>query len=269
SERCCNIVPIAIQRADRYMYFPVVVLFALFGLALTRIWNRRTELSRHAVTFTVGGVILACIVLTVARVEVWSNSGTLWADHRTDYPFTSTGILNEGVYYFRTGDFETAEYLMTRLVRLHPNQWKGYRILGNIAFSRNEFPEAVDFYNDMLRFVPPGENIGVQDNFGRSLVMVGLESHEDGDFITADFYYNAATEYIPTNPVLYNNLGFNYMQMGDLTAALTVLQRAIDLNPDYTTPYSNLLLIAQRTNNGELAAFAQQNLQRLGAAETP
>ncbi|MEL6150034.1 MAG: tetratricopeptide repeat protein [Chloroflexota bacterium] len=268
-----NIVPIAIQRADRYFYFPATFICLLVALLAVWLWERfyESEAVRYSVAAAIGGVVLASAVLTIQRVEVWSNSGTLWADHRTDYPTSSTGLINEGVYHYRTDAFPQAAVLFDELLERYPTNWKGYRFRGHIAYSDEDFALAADMYRQFLNVLPQSEAEAeahtVYNNLGESLFNVGLQAHNIGDYATADDYYEQALTYLEDNAIIYNNIGFNAYVAGDVESAIAAYNQAIELDPDYLKAYNNLRTAAAAIGDAELVAFADENAARLAASE--
>ncbi|MFZ4814357.1 MAG: tetratricopeptide repeat protein [Phototrophicaceae bacterium] len=263
-----NIISIAIQRADRYMYFVTPVVFLLVGVAVIWLWYRMTDWRQQIVLAgLVGGIILAPMALTVPRIEVWDNEGALWRDHRETYPTSNTGLLNEGVYYFAVGDYRQAEFILTRLVNLHPTTWKGYRLLGRIAHSEERWNDAVRNFQlswDYATQQGALDEIGIEAVFGESLFNAGLARHNLGDYDGANALYQRASQYMPNNPALYNNIGFNFFTAGAPTPAIEAYQAALKLNADYLLAYRNLLTAANSLGNTELATFATENIVRLG-----
>ncbi|MEM6283335.1 MAG: tetratricopeptide repeat protein, partial [Chloroflexota bacterium] len=268
-----NIVPIAIQRADRYFYFPAIFICLLVAMLAVWLWERfyESEPVRYGVAAAVGGVVLAGMVMTVQRVEVWTNSGTLWADHRTDYPISSTGLLNEGVYHYRTDNFPQAAVLFDELLENHPRNWKGHRFRGNIAYTDEEYELAVAHYQQFLAVLPEAEieaeATSVHQNLGESLFNIGLAAHNIGDYATADDYYQQSLAYLADNAIVHNNIGFNAFVSGDVERAINAYNTAIELNPDYLKAYNNLRAAAEAIGNEELIAFADENAARLAASE--
>ncbi|MBP9702703.1 O-antigen ligase family protein [Candidatus Woesebacteria bacterium] len=91
-----------------------------------------------------------------------------------------------------------------------------------------------------------------------------------------DFYQKAATELedavklAPTDPKLAYNLGLVYTRLGSNDRAIEHFKRAIDLKPNYESPYYALTLLYEQTDQKkqipELLTGAKQNLATYSSA---
>ena len=259
-----NIVPISIQRADRYLYGPSVIIFMVVALALARLWQRiRWDEGRYLLTAAAGGWFALAVLVTVQYVEVWQNSHTLWVHHREDYPTSSTGWLNDAVYLWHVDDYVEAVSAANELLEHHPRNWKGYRALGHIAYDQGNYFAASEYYKQAIEIQPDREEVNVDRRLGNALVQTGVGFHDAGNYQAAHNSYMEALTYVPDQPVLYNNIGFNFYVAGDYNRAIAALERAIELNPDYLRAYINLQNAANQVGNTELALSAAQNVERL------
>ena len=79
-----------------------------------------------------------------------------------------------------------------------------------------------------------------------------------------------AKKYLPNNPVLYNNLGWTYGQIGKVKEQVAALRQAISLRPDYVTARFNLglVLLRQGDRKGALEQHAVLLTLDQGAADT-
>jgi len=92
----------------------------------------------------------------------------------------------------------------------------------------------------------------------------------------ADFYHKAATELedavklAPTDPKLAYNLGLVYTRLGINDKAIEKFKRAIDLKPNYESPYYALTLLYEQTDQKklipDLLTGAKQNLATYSGA---
>lgn len=155
-----NIVPIAIQRTDRYLYFPSIVIFMAVAQAGLWLWRRFPQ---PAVRYGLVGVAVAVwgifAALTVQNNDVWQNSGVLWENHLRYHPDSETGILNRAVYYFREGEYDTAQAGFEELLTLYPRHYKANRFLGIIAESKSDYSLAVTYYEIAIRLQPNNNDL--------------------------------------------------------------------------------------------------------------
>lgn len=227
-----NIIPIAVQRADRYIYFPSAMICMLIAIAANQIWRNLSLPEWRYGLSTGGGVILGILlVLTIQRNDVWTNSDTLWADHLTDYPTSETGILNHGVYFFNERDWDTAGRLFTELVRYYPNHFKGNRFMGIISLDRGDYPEAIEFFR---RATMVNNTSQTRSEFARLLGSVGDDEFTAGNYAQASQLYETALIYESspqTITLLLRNIGDSQIELGNLDRALSAYEQALELAP--------------------------------------
>jgi hypothetical protein len=77
-----------------------------------------------------------------------------------------------------------------------------------------------------------------------------------GDRASAIAVLAQATEHLPPNPILYNDLCALYLQEGALGDAGRACLSAVRRDPDFPTPYFNLGMIYWKTDRRELAVEA-------------
>jgi tetratricopeptide (TPR) repeat protein len=219
-----NIVPINIERADRYMYFPSIVIFALVGLFLNWLWTRFNSTEAHYMLVGAGVVIiLPLMLITFNRSMVWQNEGALWRDHLRTYPDSETGLLNLGVYYFNEREYPEAQVTFEQLLTLYPNHFKGYRFLGHIAFNEGRYEDAVPYYQRALQLV---------ETDTMSHYYLGTSYYNLGDYAHAIPELNETIRLNPSyNRQMYINLGDAALRSGDYTLAERALTVALQYAP--------------------------------------
>jgi len=219
-----NIVPIAIERADRYIYFPGVAIFALVGLAVERLWYARTTPTwRYGVTAAVAVAIGGLSMLTIQRNQVWTTEGTLWIDHLQDYPDSQTGWLNLGVYYYNELAFEQAKESFEQLLRRNPNHFKGNRFMGHIAIRTGNYADAIPYYERAAQVDPTDP---ITQNY------LGLAYFRTGNYASALEAYRRTIELDQSYDEAYLNLGISALQTGNNSLAAEALAIATERQPE-------------------------------------
>lgn len=229
-----NIVPINIERADRYMYFPLIIIFAGFALGFERLWNWggnriRTarnrgetgdtqQIIRYALSAFLGMLVLGWAVTTYARSWVWEDEGALWRDHLLDYSFSETGLLNLGVFYFNETRYEEAEATFQNMLVQYPNHWKANRFMGHVMMRTNRPQQAVNFYL-------AATNVAPREVSNRYYLAQAL--FDSGNMENALQQYRIAYQEdanLPAGGLL--NMGQAALQMQDYTTALAAYTAA-------------------------------------------
>lgn len=232
-----NIIPIAIERADRYMYFPSVVLYALVGLAIERLYVRlRNPTAQYVLLGAVSLVMVGYTVLTIQRNLVWTTEGTLWTDHLEEHPESETGWLNLGVFYYNEADFANAVPAFQRLLDSNPVHFKGNRFMGHINLRQERYEEAIPYYQVAAQTDPRDpitQNYMAQSYFRINDFPNAIESYRRT--ITLD---NARSESALSNNILteaYVNLGIAALRTGDDDLARQALAVATERRPNVAT----------------------------------
>lgn len=231
-----NIVPMPMLRADRYMYVPVILIFALVGLGIVKAfhWMNQNE-PRWTIPTVFVLVILAGIMLTstVQHRDVWRTSETLWQDHLRDYPDSSSGLLNLGVYYFKTAQYDKAQPLFERILASNPEHSKANEFMGNLAFNAGDYETSATYYQRAIEVNnPPYSYYGL----GRSLEK--LDNYSGA--------YDAYTQAITRNPRFaeaYPYLGEVAIRVGQRDVAVEALQTAVQLGSADADSYSFLCIL--------------------------
>jgi len=97
----------------------------------------------------------------------------------------------------------------------------------------------------------------------------GIEKQKVGNLEEALSLYQKAIELDPAYAVVYNDLGVIYEAKGNIEQAESYYQKCLTISPDYLSAYSNLALLYE--NKGELdkAAFYWKKRADLGASDDP
>jgi tetratricopeptide (TPR) repeat protein len=101
-------------------------------------------------------------------------------------------------------------------------RWQGFLIAALLAFSgcSGKPPaldrESSDAYSNLL------------SEEAEELVQTGVSYHDRGDYKTAIDYYNRAMELVPDHPVIYYEIGFSRIALGDVAEALELAEKGIN-----------------------------------------
>lgn len=301
-----NIVPINIERADRYMYFPLIIVFAGIALGIERIWTwagRRIQASRekggtgdeHQViryaTVTVLGVVIGMWALsTFNRNWVWQDEGTLWSDHLIDYPFSETGLLNLGVFYFNEQQYaEAEETFRVMLTEHYPNHWKANRFMGHVMMNTGRPAEAVNYYLAATQVNPDepsnhyylAQSLYESQNYTdalnqytvayqadpnlpvQGLLNMGQAALQVTNYEAALSAYTAAEQRVSGNAAVQAQIASSQCaaqaELGDFASALANCQESIQLEPTNGLYFGRLAHVLMLANRPADALTAAQN----------
>lgn len=250
-----NIVPMPMTRADRYMYVPVVLLFALVGLGMVKLWKIANDQKPMLIyPLLIVSLIAAgwMLFVTVQHRDVWHSSETLWQDHLRDYPASESGLLNLGVYYFKAADYETALPYFSTLLQDDPTHAKANQFMGNIAFNRGETQTAIRYYQIAA------EN----DDDPYNLYGLGRAYQRLGNNTAALEAYKQAISINPYLREAYPYLGEVALITGDRELALSALQQGIRYYPANAESHSYLCLILGEAGDFDSAlTYCQRSIE--------
>ena len=263
-----NIVPIAILRADRYMYLSAIGFFYLISLSLTNIGRvRYRSLRLPGILFGVLLVAGSYAFLCIERNTVWKDPVTLWEDHLRKFPhtafaynsiafvYTSRDKLDLAVSYFRSGlrenpkevsllnglsivykakgDLKKAEELLLEASRLNPKDDCTFNNLGAIYWEEQGMEKAKIFFQKSLEMNP--DNAAAHTNLGAIYF-------NEGRWDEAIAEWEKTIKVEPGTMPAYLNLSLVYKKRGLLDKAEDYLKKGLDYHP---LSHEGLLLLGQ------------------------
>ena len=113
----CNLVPMPVFRANRYLYLPAIGLFAGVAAALTRALRSRW---RHRGWAVVGALTLVWAGMAAVRGTRWRTSEALWRPVIRAEPRNTLALTNLAMYWLDRGEALRAEGLLRRVVERQP-----------------------------------------------------------------------------------------------------------------------------------------------------
>ena len=263
-----NIVPIAILRADRYMYLSAIGFFYLISLNLAKIGQARyRSLRLPAILFGALLVAGSYAFLSIERNKVWKDPVTLWEDHLRKFPhtafaygsiayvYTGRDKPNLAISYFKSGlrenpnevsllnglstaykkkgDLKKAEDLLLEASRLNPKDDITYNNLGAIYWQEQEIEKAKKFFQKSLEMNPT--NSAAHTNLGAIYF-----NEERWDEAIAE--WEKTIKVAPGTMAAYLNLSWAYKKRGLLDTAEDYLKKGLDYHP---LSHEGLLLLGQ------------------------
>lgn len=267
-----NILPIAVVKADRYMYVPSIGCCLILAWLLNRGWMtlRKIEGRGGEKRFVqgmywlmIGTILVSYGWLTIRRNRDWLNSEILWNATLETHPDSPIALNNLGLVYAEQGDYERAINLYQYLLHKHPQQHKietVYTNLGDAYVGNEQSNEALNAYQQALEHNP--EYIEAYLGLGR--VTTGLR-----DYANAAQIYHLARELDPHNEHVALQLAKLRFIEGNYEAAITLFQQVLDQNPYAIAAYNGLGLCYANTGEyGKAYLTYQQALEREPASTT-
>jgi tetratricopeptide (TPR) repeat protein len=139
--------------------------------------------------------------------------------------------LHLGVAQLNTGDLDTAQASLLRLLQDHPEVSSGWYNLGLIYFSRREFPLAVTAFENAVRYDP--ENSEALKMLGRIQVFLQQNAEAEKSFV-------AAMEQDQSDYESPYFLGRLYQSADRMKEAAKMFERSIRMKKDFGRAYAFL-----------------------------
>jgi tetratricopeptide (TPR) repeat protein len=185
--------------SDRYVYVASIGFFFIIGYYGSVLWQKRMGYRIIALSvLTAYGLLLSA--QTYHRVSVWKDSEFLWSDAITNYP---------------------------------ENNDRAFQNLGNISYEKGNYPQALQYYNQVLQMHLPNKSA-----YSKAYIGTGLVKQALNDMQGALNDYNNSISYHPSYEGYYNRAVLK-IALGALNDALTDLDKALEMDSLRTEAYNN------------------------------
>jgi tetratricopeptide (TPR) repeat protein len=198
-----SLIPIAHVINEHRLYLPSVGLFISFVSVVFFIASRCKQVFRRRalISATAIFIVYSCIfsVATYTRNGIWNDEESIYADGVIKSPNLWRSHYGLGLYYKRTGNYDSAAHYLNSTIERVPHHIPVYWDLASVCRQAGDLNGEIEAYQRAL-------------------------SHSDDLF-----QVNPASRQI--EPFLHRNLGVALYENGNVTEALRVLETATALNP--------------------------------------
>jgi len=161
-------------------------------------------------------------------------------------------ILQQAIQAFQSGNFESADLGLRRLLQIDSKNLPALHILGLIKASQSNYREAVDYLAMAARINP--NDASLQYNLAKAL----SDSGNDKDALT---HHKKAVALDPNNPEAWLSYGKTATNLARFEDALSCFNKALSLRPNYAEAAVNKGATLKELKRCEEAiAFAEQAL---------
>lgn len=263
-----SIMPLPAQTmAEHRMYLPLAGGLVLLVLAGWRVGGSRGLV----VLLAAGG---AWSVVCAQRSADFKSPTLIWRQAVQARPANLRAHFHLAETCFDEGRWDEAESYYRAVLVVFPDLAGAWSGLGNVAYRRRDFPEAIRCYERAIALDP--KSYDAMSNLGASLFALGRRDEGlarlrtlvalapqfanghfhlgtalllSGQLGAARSAYEAALRLSPTLAEAHHNLGVVFLQSGDAPAAERAFREALRLRPDYPDAIQNLALArSQRTS---------------------
>jgi protein O-GlcNAc transferase len=139
-------------------------------------------------------------------------------------------MLQQAIQAFQSGNFDSADLILKRILQVDPKNFLALNILGLIKASQSKFTEAADYLTRAARIQP--NDASIQYNLAKALSDSGNEKD-------ALAHHKKAVSGAPNNSDAWLNYGKTLFNLGEFLEALLKYDKAISLRPDYPEAWVN------------------------------
>ncbi len=160
--------------------------------------------------------------------------------------------LDSGQQALQAGDLTRAEHLFQQYLAGNPNSAEAMSNLGAICARREQFAEAVVWYQKALKANPKL----IPVHFNMAIALGQVKAHDKAAQHLREFL-----KAYPTEPRAHQLLGLCLIETGDVRGALAELEQSYKLNPKDTSILYTLAFANARAGDAERAGQLLQDSQ--------
>jgi Flp pilus assembly protein TadD len=238
------VVPIGTIMAERLLYLPsagVVILAAAWAARIPAV----AAGGSRAAGAVAAAILLACGVLSVARLFDWRDERTLFRTAVAAQPRSARAQFNYGAASERAGSDADAQQAYETAIGIWPDFADAHYNLAGLLARQTRWDDAVAHYRESLRLRP--ESVASLVNLGATLTRAGRPAEAIGPLERA-----AALE--PESDRAWNSLGAARLALGRPAEAAAAWRESARLNPRNADYAANLALALETAGDPEVIA---------------
>ena len=256
--------------ADRYTYIPYLGLFFIMGWYVSLLLEQPKYKSIGLALVTSVFVYISILgFLSNKRCMDWYDTISLWRNEVENHPDVPSAFNNLGFEYFNRGNvspdpktrnlyFDSSNILLKEAIRLQPNFVNPYVSLGEVARTRNNFPEAKYYYYKALKLSKSDEAHNAYLGLAIIYCITGQQAASIGQnpaqwFDSAHYCFRTAISVRPYFPEAHSNYGNYFDMMHQFDSSFKEYTISIEQNPDMYASYLNRARLLQRNNKCDAA----------------
>jgi Flp pilus assembly protein TadD len=253
-----SIIPITDVIFEHRVYLPSVGAFTAIAAAFVMLLARvgRPGLAR-GLKILAACVLLALVVATWKRNDVWRSPITLWQDAAAKSPHKARPFNNLGALLGEAGRMEEAIPALYQAARLRPNDAEPFVNLGAALASAGRMEEAAGVLSKVVRLQPDSPD---------ALNNLGIVLKDTGRLDEAIAALSESVRIKPDHAKAHYNLGRAFLLTDRRAEGVSALRRAIELKPDYDNAYAELAAaLNEDGRHREASTLLEPNIARLSS----
>jgi tetratricopeptide (TPR) repeat protein len=206
------------------------------------------------------GLVIVCVVIfsvsTYNRNKVWQDPQALWEDVLHKFPTNVRAFNALGVIFKNESDYDKAAEQFEKILTINSEYPPAYYNLGDIRLSLGDYEGAINYFKKTL-------TLKLSNQFRLdTLNSLAIAYSEMGDSSKAVSTFKEAIGIYPKVISPYNNLGRQYIKMGEADLAIQVLEKGLQIRE---TPhlYYNLARAYDLKNDKTKSGLMKQKAMRM------
>lgn len=240
--------------SDRYAYLPSIGIFFVVAIAMTTVWER-IRWSRIPLGIMLGISTLTAVVLVHARVVVWKDSHSLFANAIAMQPQSVVAHNNYGITITDSPEAITS---FQKAIALDSHYILAYKNLASYYFHQEDFEKMKQAYIDGIAALDTKAH-PLHDDLSLLFEYAEYVDGQDDRAQTISLLQKAIA-FDPNYGESHYNLGIKYEKYGNLQDARPELKRAVELDGDSPDFLYHLAAVDAETGELQEAAHLLEHL---------
>jgi len=230
--------------ADHFVYMPMTGPIVLLAAAATG-WAAGVPARFRMALVGLAATTVAVLAIGSFRYSfAWADEEPMWTYTLSRNPDAWQAHSRLGARKYSQGKLDEAFFHFSESVRLRPDLAETHNNYGNTLASKGRIDEAIAQFREAARLQP---QLAV---FQNNLAMTCMQA---GRIEDAKEVFRTMLEQWPKDHTLHNNYAFALHRAGDSLGAITSLQRALALAPNYEDAKKNLAVIREELSKQKSA----------------
>ncbi len=213
-----SIIPIKDVIVEHRLYLPSIGFF-IASLSFVEYFVRWQKVKVVAIVI----IVAVLSVTTFNRNLLWNDPQALWEDVLIKFPNNVRAHNGLGVIFKEQEEYDKALIQLEKALKINPIYFPAYYNIGDIQYKVGNYGVAVEYFEKVLRLKP---SYHFHLDTLNSLAITYSEMDDDRNAVGT---FNDAIRLFPSSIMLYNNLGRQYIKMGNFDSAIEILKKGLEI----------------------------------------
>ncbi len=244
-----TIIPIRDVIFEHRLYLPSIGFFIVAITTVDHVF-RQPKVKVGLIICFVG--ILS--VSTYNRNTIWKDPAILWENVLEKFPNNVRAYNALGVMLKNDAQYDKAAEQFQKILAINPTYPPAYYNLGDIRLKLGDYAGAIQYFTKALTL-----NLTYRFRLD-TLISLAIAYSEMGDNENAVATFREAVKRYPADISPYNNLGRQYLKMGEADRAIETLEKALSIRESSHLYYNLSLAYTLKGDKQKSEVFSQKAL---------